>query len=85
MARRVFPELCMRARKAGAKRLTFTAELDAALADEDNGVGSDGSWSCEADGDSARGPVRHFINVRCYGRTGEEALRLVVDALEAAR
>lgn len=79
MALRVFPDLCMRARKAGAQRLVFTSELDSLEGTPDGGaVGASEAWSVTAFGRVASEPL-----ARCYGRTGEEALRLVVEKLEA--
>jgi hypothetical protein len=76
---RVFPTLCLRAREAGASSLHFVAELATCLAvDADQGVGAPESWSCTAYGRSTgEGPL-----AKEYGRSGEEALRLLVDKLE---
>jgi hypothetical protein len=76
---RVFPLLCQRAREAGARRLVFTAELEEACLSAESGEGTDKAWSCEA-GD--REGDRIAIS---WGRTGEEALRAVVETMEAAR
>jgi hypothetical protein len=75
---RVFPTLCMKAREAGASSLHFVAELATCLAtDEAGGVGAPESWSCTAYSSSGPGPL-----AKAYGRTGEEALRELVQKLE---
>lgn len=79
-ALRVFPGLCLRAREAGASSLHFVAELATCLAaDGEQGVGAPESWSCTAYSRSpSEGPL-----AKTYGRSGEEALRNLVDKLEA--
>lgn len=72
----VFADLCMQARKLGATRLIFTAELSGAATPE----GICGTWTCV--GGEARGEDALAMG---SGRTGEEALRLMVDQLERGR
>lgn len=76
---RVFPQLCMRARMAGATRLVFTAELDEALVDVANGVGTDRGWCWQA------GNRTEDCVAQAWGRSGEDALRRLVDMLEARK
>lgn len=70
----MFSDLCMRARRKGASRLIFTADIFEA--ETDGGIVGD--WTCvggSKHGEDAVGMA--------HGRTGEEALRSLVDRLEA--
>lgn len=71
----VFSDLCMRARRKGAARLIFTADLFDTDAD-----GICGSWTCVGGGQYGEDAVGI-----AHGRTGEEALRALVEKLEAGR
>lgn len=72
----VFVDLCVRARKLGASRLVFHAELfDGPL---ENGIV--GAWTCI--GGNAR---NEDALAQATGRSGEEALRNLVDTLERKR
>lgn len=73
MARSVFASLCLRARELGAKRLTFSASLF----DEEQGAGIVGDWTCVGGDEYGRESVGI-----AHGRTGEEALRVLVERLE---
>jgi hypothetical protein len=74
---RVFPSLCLRARELGASKLHFVSELETMDGD---GVSKEGAWSCAAyDKRESLGPL-----AKAYGRSGEEALRALVDKLEAS-
>jgi hypothetical protein len=73
MARSVFASLCLRARRYGAKRLTFSASLF----EEERGAGIVGDWTCIGGDEYGRESVGI-----AHGRTGEEALRFLVEQLE---
>ncbi len=72
----VFSSLCTRARRKGAKRLIFTADLFETEVAE----GICGSWTCVGGGLYGEDSVGI-----AHGRTGEEALRALVEKLEAGR
>jgi hypothetical protein len=69
----VFSQLCLRARRLGAQRLIFTADLFEVETEE----GICGAWTCI--GGSLHGEDAVGL---AHGRTGEEALRALVDKLE---
>lgn len=71
----VFAKLCMRARAKGAARLIFTADLFQQATDE----GICGDWTCIGGDIHGRDDALGIG----HGRTGEEALRELVDKLEA--
>lgn len=73
---RVFPSLCLRARTAGASTLHFMCELETM---NEEGVSADEAWSCTGYRRNSEGPL-----AKTYGRSGEEALRKLVDKLEAS-
>jgi hypothetical protein len=70
----VFSKLCLRARELGAGRLIFTADIFAT----ETSPGICGDWTCVG-GSKA---TEDSIGI-AHGRTGEEALRNLVDQLEA--
>jgi hypothetical protein len=72
----VFSDLCMRARRLGATRLIFTAELY----DHENPEGVVGHWSVVAGTRSDEDAIG-----QAEGVSGEHALRNLVDALEGAK
>ena len=69
----VFSELCIRARKLGAGRLIFSADLY----DAEDEPGICGHWTCVGGGKYGEDAVG-----LAHGRTGEEALRRLVEKLE---
>lgn len=72
----VFSKLCLRARQLGAGRLIFTADIFEA----ENMEGIVGAWTCVG-GD----PKSEDSLAIAHGVTGEQALRALVDKLEARK
>jgi len=69
-----FSDLCLRARRLGAGRLIFTADIF----ETERANGVCGSWTCI--GGDPKG--EHDALAVAHGVTGEQALRNLVDELE---
>ncbi len=83
MAGEVFGDLAERAQKQGATLVQFEVNLERFLAGPQPGTGIVRSWCCRSAGKSKEkgSDEDEEIMVR-FGRTGEEAFRSCVEAME---
>jgi hypothetical protein len=83
MAGEIFHALAERAQKAGASLVQFEVNLGRFIAGPQPGTGMNHSWCCRSAGKSKEKGSNEDeeIMVR-FGRTGEEAFRSCVEAME---